>query len=74
MGNRFWFKGLENDVVILVGVKDIESDWWRAVTYVGMSRARFRLYVISHIDCDPIRQERFRLEIQRRLGKDEPGA
>ena len=68
------FKGLENDVVVLAGVKEIESDWWRAVTYVGMSRARYRLYVISHVDCDPIRQERFQQEISRRLGKGELGA
>ncbi len=34
------FKGLENDVVILAGLTDIETDWHRGVAYVGMSRAR----------------------------------
>jgi hypothetical protein len=36
------FKGLENDVVILAGLTDIETDWHRGVAYVGMSRARTR--------------------------------
>lgn len=42
------FKGLENDVVVLVGVGDIDSAWWQSVVYVGMSRARVALYVIFH--------------------------
>ena len=54
------FKGLENDVIVLVGVENIEDDWWRAVTYVGMSRARGRLYVISHSECEPVRLHRLR--------------
>jgi hypothetical protein len=40
------FKGLENDIIVLCGVDDIMSEWARSVTYVGMSRARVRLYVI----------------------------
>jgi hypothetical protein len=36
----------------------IESDWHRGVAYVGMSRARTRLHVIIHEDCDKKRRER----------------
>jgi hypothetical protein len=46
------FKGLENDVIIVAGLTDIESDWHRGVAYVGMSRARTRLHVLIHEDCD----------------------
>ncbi|MBT8468170.1 MAG: pentapeptide repeat-containing protein, partial [Deltaproteobacteria bacterium] len=52
------FKGLENDVVILAALTDIETDWHRGVAYVGMSRARTRLHVIIHEDCDGKRRER----------------
>ena len=52
------FKGLENDVVIVAGVTDIEADWHRGIAYVGMSRARTRLCVIIHEDCDGKRRER----------------
>ena len=52
------FKGLENDVIIVAGLTDIESDWHRGVAYVGMSRARTRLHVIIHEDCDKKRRER----------------
>jgi hypothetical protein len=61
------FKGLENDVIVLVGVRDIESAWGRAIAYVGMSRARVRLFVISHVSCDSLRNARFERELQRRL-------
>lgn len=61
------FKGLENDAVILVGITDIESPWGRAVTYVGMSRARLRLYVLLNTDCDLVRRDRLRRETERRL-------
>ena len=53
------FKGLENDVVLLVGVEDIDGDWWRAVCYVGMSRARSRLYVFLTGECERVRQRRW---------------
>ena len=52
------FKGLENDLVILAALADIETDWHRGVAYVGMSRARTRLHVIIHEDCDGKRRER----------------
>ena len=52
------FKGLENDVIIVAGLTDIESDWHRGVAYVGMSRARTRLHVVIREDCDGKRRER----------------
>lgn len=39
------FKGLENDFILLTDVEDIESEWWRSVIYVGMSRARVGLHL-----------------------------
>jgi hypothetical protein len=65
------FKGLENDVVILVGLDEIDSDWWRAVAYVGMSRARYRLVTLLHEACEARRKERFEAEIARSLGESE---
>ena len=65
------FKGLENDVIVLVGIEDIDQPWWRAVTYVGMSRARARLYVIISKDCDATRRARLERELQERLGESE---
>jgi superfamily I DNA/RNA helicase len=61
------YKGLENDVIVLVGIQDIENDWWRGITYVGMSRARVRLTVIVHSKCDSTRQKRFERDLERRL-------
>ncbi|NNK44232.1 MAG: hypothetical protein HKP46_16460 [Myxococcales bacterium] len=52
------FKGLENDVIIVAGLTDIESDWHRGVAYVGMSRARTRLHVLIHEDCGGKRRAR----------------
>ena len=60
------FKGLENDAVIVVGIKDVEKEWSRGVAYVGMSRARTRLYVILTDDCDEERQRRLRARQERR--------
>ncbi|MEW8291543.1 MAG: NERD domain-containing protein [Candidatus Thiodiazotropha endolucinida] len=40
------FKGLEADVVILTDIKEFESDWWKSVLYVGMSRARVELVIL----------------------------
>ena len=60
------FKGLENDAVIVVGIKDVEKEWSRGVAYVGMSRARTRLYVILTDECDEERQRRLRARQERR--------
>ncbi len=48
------FKGLESPAVVLAGVEDIDSDYWRSVLYVGMTRARHVAHVL--IDAS-VRQE-----------------
>lgn len=40
------FKGLENDVIVLAQIDSIDGDWWTSIAYVGMSRARLRLFVL----------------------------
>jgi len=71
-GGPYWstvsgFKGLESDVVVLAGIEDIGSDWWRAVTYVGMSRANVRLVVLISEQCEKDRmilvEERLRQSV-----------
>ena len=52
------FKLLESDVIILVGVENIIDAWWRAICYVGMTRARSRLYVLLSSECEEIRRLR----------------
>lgn len=59
------FKGLENDVIILVGVEDVVDDWWRAICYVGMSRARSQLYVLLSAECEEIRKQRWEAQLQQ---------
>ena len=49
------FKGLENDVIIVAGLTDIESDWHRGVAYVGMSRARTWQRIPIGRTCGPRR-------------------
>lgn len=68
----FWtrvsgYKGLESDVIVLVGLNDIESDWGRAIAYVGMSRARSRLLVLVEEKCEPVRMERLERDLRERL-------
>lgn len=59
------FKGLENDVILLVGVEDIDGDWWRSICYVGMSRARSRLYVVLSTECEEIRKKKWATELKQ---------
>jgi NAD(P)-dependent dehydrogenase (short-subunit alcohol dehydrogenase family) len=42
------FKGLENEIIILTDVPPMDplSDWGRAVLYVGMTRARSKLFML----------------------------
>jgi hypothetical protein len=40
------FKGLENSIVILTDIADLVSERGRSLLYVGMSRARQRLFVL----------------------------
>lgn len=63
------FKGLENDVVVLVGIENLDDPWWRSVTYVGMSRARVQLHVLLNANCDDVRRQRVVHETLRRLGE-----
>jgi hypothetical protein len=42
------FKGLENDFIVLTDIEDLETEWWRSVIYVGMSRARVGLHLLLH--------------------------
>ncbi|MGE5580207.1 MAG: NERD domain-containing protein [Bacillota bacterium] len=47
------FKGLEADVVFLIGLKEGKQTCTDADVYVGGSRARFLLYVFHHKDNPP---------------------
>lgn len=40
------FKGLEADIVIITDIEKLDGDWWQAVLYVGMTRARVELIVL----------------------------
>jgi hypothetical protein len=45
---------------VLVGVENLEDDWYRSLAYAGMSRARVQLHVLIHQDADKLRLERER--------------
>lgn len=47
------FKGLENDYIVFADVERLDSDWWRSVLYVGMSRARAGLCVLLPLSLRP---------------------
>jgi superfamily I DNA/RNA helicase len=47
------FKGLEADVVFLIGMKEGKQTCTDADVYVGGSRARFLLYVFHHREEPP---------------------
>ncbi len=49
------FKGLEADIVFLIGLKEGKQTCTDADVYVGGSRARFLLYVFHHKDKPPRR-------------------
>ena len=40
------FKGLESSIVILTDIEKLDSDWWKSVLYVGMSRAKVELIIL----------------------------
>lgn len=54
------FKGLENDFIILTDIEDLESEWWRSVIYVGMSRARAGLYLLLKQSLRSIYEQKLR--------------
>lgn len=64
------FKGLENDVIILVGVENVDEDWWRSVTYVAMSRARVKLYVLVRADLRLVIEARFEELVREAIMED----
>jgi hypothetical protein len=51
------FKGLENDFIVLTDIDDLQSEWWRSVVYVGMSRARVGLYLLLNKSLRPIYEQ-----------------
>jgi Nuclease-related domain/AAA domain len=54
------FKGLENDFIVLTDIEDLDSEWWRSVIYVGMSRARIGLYLLLHESLRNVYEVRLR--------------
>ncbi|MBN2384572.1 NERD domain-containing protein [bacterium] len=60
------FKGLENDFIILTDIEYLESDWWRSVIYVGMSRARICLYLLLHDSLHEVYETRLHQWITER--------
>jgi hypothetical protein len=49
------FKGLENDFVIVTEVDDVTSERASALLYVGMTRARAKLFVLLSPEADAFR-------------------
>jgi superfamily I DNA/RNA helicase len=45
------FKGLEAPAVIITDIDSLSDDKARSLLYVGMSRARIRLYLLMHESC-----------------------
>lgn len=47
------FKGLENDFIVLTDIENLDTEWWRSVIYVGMSRARVGLQLLFRESLRP---------------------
>ena len=45
------FKGLEAQAVIITDIESLDDERSRSLLYVGMSRARIRLYMLMHESC-----------------------
>ncbi len=54
------FKGLENKVVILVGIERMHGDWTDTLNYVGMSRAKDLLFCLFDKKIQNQYQEKIR--------------
>jgi hypothetical protein len=63
------FKGLENDFIIVTDIDELSADWWRAVVYVGMSRARVGLILLLNSKLKPIYEDRLRQWMAQTLGE-----
>jgi hypothetical protein len=61
------FKGLENNVIVLHDVTQVADDYCRSLLYVGMSRARERLFVLLAESCRDDYYRALREEMQRSL-------
>jgi superfamily I DNA/RNA helicase len=48
------FKGLENSVIILTGFTNLSDEVFRRLLYVGISRARVKLYIILDGEQQPV--------------------
>jgi Nuclease-related domain/UvrD-like helicase C-terminal domain/AAA domain len=44
------YKGLENNHIIITDIDDLESDWIQELLYVGMTRAKVKLFMFIHHD------------------------
>lgn len=44
------FKGLESAAVVLAGIEDLSTEYWRSILYVGITRARHSVHIIVHAD------------------------
>lgn len=65
------FKGLENDFIIVADVENVTDDWWRAVIYVAMTRARVRLIMMVRADLKDEYTKRVQQAMERmRLDDD----
>lgn len=63
------FKGLENDFIVLTDVDELNSEWWKGVVYVGMTRARVGLYLMLNSSLKAAYNERQKLWLQEHLEK-----
>ena len=46
------FKGMENDVIILCGIKFLNTEEDKSVLYVGMTRVKAKLYIIYKAELE----------------------
>jgi hypothetical protein len=65
------FKGLENDFIVLTDIDDLQTDWWRSVIYVGMSRARVGLHLLLNESLRPVYELYLRCWLEEHSSKPE---
>jgi hypothetical protein len=63
------FKGLENDFIVLTDIDELNSDWWKGVVYVGMTRARVGLYLLMNNSLKVAYNERQQMWLQDNMDK-----
>jgi hypothetical protein len=57
------FKGLENSIIIITDIHDLSSERSHSLLYVGMSRAKHRLFVFASIEA----KKDYALALQNRI-------